>query len=393
MENARQIERLNSHNSKLDKDNNKLDRYCKGLELDKRRMAEDKLNAINEKTVAKNAVSALTREIEWLNKQTETELNNIISLVRDRDKMKKDLQKVEAENQQNKKDISSKQAAIVNLKLQVAVKTEHVRELLANSGQLEKQRDKYCQEASKANANLMQMIEEVKLKKNIIGELKKENIEREAKYKQQQNLYEAVRSDRNLYSKNLIESQDEVAELRRKFKIAAHQIQQLKDEIESKDIALTAKDHAMGEEKKHHDNDKAALGHCKTKLTALEDIMKTTENEKTQYKYMLAETEKQNEASKKEYQNVVDERDILGTQLIRRNDELALLYEKIKILQTTLSKGESQYNERLEDIKLLKYKIGDLKCELRIVTSKAAEIKGLKDEIVNLNKQLLTEKL
>jgi len=144
MENARQIERLNAHNSKLDKDNNKLDRYCKGLELDKRRMAEDKLNAINEKTVAKNAVSALTREIEWLNKQTETELNNIISLVRDRDKMKKDLQKVEAENQQNKKDISSKQAAIVNLKLQVAVKTEHVRELLANSGQLEKQRDKYC---------------------------------------------------------------------------------------------------------------------------------------------------------------------------------------------------------------------------------------------------------
>jgi len=101
---------------------------------------------------------------------------------------------------------------------------------------------------------------------------------------------------------------------------------------------------------------------------------------------MLAETEKQNEASRKEYLNVVNERDILGTQLIRRNDELALLYEKIKILQTTLSKGEQQYNERLEDIKLLKYKIGDLKCELRIVTSKAAEIKGLKDEIVNLNK-------
>lgn len=232
----------------------------------------------------------------------------------------------------------------------------------------------------------MQMIEEVKLKKNIIGELKKENIEREAKYKQQQNLYEQVRSDRNLYSKNLIESQDEVAELRRKFKIAAHQIQQLKDEIDTKDIALTAKDHLMADDKKSHDKDKAELGHCKTKLTTLEDDQKTTENEKKQYKYMLAETEKQNEASRKEYLNVVNERDILGTQLIRRNDELALLYEKISILQTTLSKGEQQYNERLEDIKLLKYKIGDLKCELRIVTSKAAEIKGLKDEIVNLNK-------
>ena len=36
---------------------------------------------------------------------------------------------------------------------------------------------------------------------------------------------------------------------------------------------------------------------------------------------------------------VMGERDILGTQLIRRNDELALLYEKIKIQKSTLTKG------------------------------------------------------
>lgn len=71
---------------------------------------------------------------------------------------------------------------------------------------IEKDRDKFCTEASKANANLMQMVEEVKLKKNLISELKKENIEFEAKLKQQQNLYEAVRSDRNLYSKQWLES-------------------------------------------------------------------------------------------------------------------------------------------------------------------------------------------
>ena len=120
--------------------------------------------------------------------------------------------------------------------------------------------------------------------------------------------------------------------MRRKFKIAAHQIQQLKDEIDQKDLALTAKEHQMGTDKKAADKDKAELGICKAKLHTLEENQKTTENEKLQYKYMLAETEKQNEASRKEYLNVVNERDILGTQLIRRNDELALLYEKIKIL-------------------------------------------------------------
>ena len=72
---------------------------------------------------------------------------------------------------------------------------------------LDKEKEKFSQEAAKANSNLMQMVEEVKLKKNLIGELKKETIDLESKLKQQQNLYEAVRSDRNLYSKNLIERQ------------------------------------------------------------------------------------------------------------------------------------------------------------------------------------------
>jgi hypothetical protein len=48
-------------------------------------LTEAKLNAVNEKTVAKNAVSALTREIEYLRKQTETEQSKIIGLVRDRE--------------------------------------------------------------------------------------------------------------------------------------------------------------------------------------------------------------------------------------------------------------------------------------------------------------------
>lgn len=66
-------------------------------------------------------------------------------------------------------------------------------------------------------------------------------------------MYEAVRSDRNLYSKNLIEAQDEVAELKRKFKIASHQISQLKDEIETKDQALSVEHANMAKQMKYAD--------------------------------------------------------------------------------------------------------------------------------------------
>ena len=69
-------------------------------------------------------------------------------------------------------------------------------------------------------------------------QLQKKIAEGEARLKQQQNLYEAVRSDRNLYAKNLIESQDEIAEMKRKFKVMTRQIEQLKEEIQAKDQAL-----------------------------------------------------------------------------------------------------------------------------------------------------------
>merc|ERR1712066_811375 len=62
-----------------------------------------------------------------------------------------------------------------------------------------------------------------------------------------------------------------------------------------------------------------------------------------------AEFEQQNQ--RKEFEAVTSERNILGTQLIRRNEELTLLYEKIKIQESTLTKGEVQYKKRMDEIK------------------------------------------
>lgn len=36
----------------------------------------------------------------------------------------------------------------------------------------------------------------------------------------------------------------------------------------------------------------------------------------------------------------MNERDVVGAQLVRRNDEISLLYEKIRILEVTLHRGK-----------------------------------------------------
>lgn len=85
----------------------------------------------------------------------------------------------------------------------------------------------------KVNLSSLQM-EEVKKREVQLYQLKKKIMENESKLKQQHTLYEAVCSDRNLCSKNLVEARDEITEIKRKLKIMAHQIDQLKEEIKSK---------------------------------------------------------------------------------------------------------------------------------------------------------------
>jgi chromosome segregation ATPase len=88
---------------------------------------------------------------------------------------------------------------------------------------------------------------QVKLAEGQIFEYKKKLADADAKLRQQQGLYETVRAERNLHSKNLIEAQGEIADMKRKLKIMNHQIDQLKDEIASKEASL-AKEHSVHDE-------------------------------------------------------------------------------------------------------------------------------------------------
>jgi len=97
-------------------------------------------------------------------------------------------------------------------------------------------------------------------------------------------------------------------------------------------------------------------------------------------------------AQEKDYEDVISQRDILGTQLIRRNDELALLYEKVKIQQNTLQNGEIAYKERLEEIRTLKIHIASLNRELEIGKNKVTSIDERQREVLDLQRELLQER-
>jgi chromosome segregation ATPase len=258
---------------------------------------------------------------------------------------------------------------------------------------LEKDREKLGAQASDAGAKYMLALEEVKLREMTMVDLQKKISEGDARLKQQQSLYEAVRSDRNLYSKNLIESQDEIAEMKRKFKIMNHQIEQLKEEIGNKDQAFVKEHIERTKAEKEKEAQKNELMRVKRQVFTSEAAMKNFEAERAKLDRIIDDADRERFRQKTEYDIVINERDILGTQLIRRNDELALLYEKMKTQQRTISKGELAYRERLEDLRVLRLKASALRRELHIAKSQTHNLSSLREEVYRLQLELMQERI
>ena len=354
---------------------------------------EEQKSEVEHSREAKQAeIASLNRDIEAHNKSADSDRKTIEGLVKERDLLSKQLKKTETATSKIQDIIKVNMNTKRNLEQEIAGYKKAAEKQRKKSYQLEKEREKYAIEASDANAKYHKSLEQVKLCEMGILDLQKQISECEYKLKQQQNLYEAVRSDRNLYSKNLIESQDEIAEMKRKFKIMNHQIDQLKEEITAKEQALI-KDHfeltKVQEELMVHKSENLKI---KTQIAEAGKTVQSQKVEIMKLNHIINEADSERMRQKKAYEDVINARDILGTQLIRRNDELALLYEKIKIQQSTLAKGEVQYRQRLEDIALLKVNINDEKRQLHILKRKVKNIDELKAEKIALERELLEEK-
>lgn len=122
------------------------------------------------------------------------------------------------------------------------------------------------------------------------------------------------------------------------------------------------------------------------------EIEKMKEEEKS-LRQVIAKAESDIGRHKKDIDNVMNERDIIGTQLVRRNDELSLQYSRIKVLHGTLQRGEVQYNQRLEDIRLLKLEVNKLRTENTLLTKNIENMSDLRQEVFHLNRDLTRERL
>ncbi|XP_053245246.1 cilia- and flagella-associated protein 58 [Podarcis raffonei] len=378
--------------SQMRQEISKLSKVREVMQRKLRAVEEQKTHAEFERDTLKNQINGLERELEGAKKQAEIDKKAIDELVRERDILNKNLLKAATITQKQMNLVKLHEQSKKNLEEEIQNYKDEAQKQRKIIFQLEKERDRYINEASDLTQKVLHHMEDIKVREMQIFDYKKQIAESETKLKQQQNLYEAVRSDRNLYSKNLIEAQDEINEMRKKLKIMTHQVDQLKEEISAKEAALVKMhlDHQRIEKEK--EALKSELLKMRQQALETKHFIEKQEEEERKLLKIISEADAERIRQKKELDQVISERDILGSQLVRRNDELALLYEKIKIQQSILNKGEMQYRQRMEDIRLLKLEIKKLRREKAILGKSVANVEELRQEVYHMQKELLKER-
>lgn len=242
----------------------------------------------------------------------------------------------------------------INLTLEIKILDEEVTHSKNQIRLLLAEKEKFEHDAEVANQQYYTALEELKLQELQVQELNKKIISDQTKLKQKQSLYESVRADRNLYSKQLVDSQEEINVLKNKFRGMNHHIDQMKEEISSKDHMIV-KEHFL-----HHSVDKERellkneLTKIRKQVQSSEVIIENQRVEIMKLQRIIEEADQESQRQKNELTAVLSERNLLTAQLVKRNAELSEMYHRIKVQRSNLRMGERNFHMYHTDMSAIK---------------------------------------
>jgi chromosome segregation ATPase len=380
-------EEIQQHNTEKEKT---LKMY-EALKARDEKVEEERRQAETARNQLRQDMKDTQEQTDGLKRDGDGDRKRIEDLLRERDILNKDVTKADDRTKKQIDLVKRQETQAMNLRKDILRWKHDAQDFNKRLVDLEQQREKYGIELSQANAKYFAAKEEMKLKGSALTELNKQIATVQAKRNQQKNLYDAVCMDRNKHAKDCMESKEQIAEMRRKFTIMFHQTAALKEEIREKDNDLVKGHFKHKKVRDLIEKLKTAKDKAERREKNLKNIVETQKTQMKKLESTIQEAEQERQAQQKELEGVIGERDILGAQLIRRNEELALLYEKIKIQQSTLQKGEVQYNDRLREVERLRGEIRKTKADVALARTQVTNVDGLKREVHHLSKTLLRE--
>ena len=340
----------------------------------------------------KGDIAILNKNLAGCKKEIEERKLEIEKELRSIEKTESILKKKLEENEKKDKEYNEMNESYKKAMSNLDKNKKELNELEKIYRELERARNKSTEENTKLKNKIDHLLEDIRLGDNRVQELQKKVAEYEKRMKMQREVYDAVRRDKNLYFKNLIETQDDLVERQNLLQFNKKEIENLKSDLKKKDdyiVDIKGKNSKFEKSLKIKEIDNNKLS---KELDSKTKMCQAQEKEMEKLKINVEETAKNYSKLENEYKKTIIDRDNLSSQLIRRNDEVSILHEKIMILTTDMNKLEKKIQEKDDSINNQNRAYNNLTRELRINEKFKEKAEKYAKELIDLNKELLREK-
>lgn len=183
-----------------------------------------------------------------------------------------------------------------------------------------------------------------------------------------------------------------ICSCRRQYRQFGHTIDNLKVDIEGKDASLVKvhyEHHRVEKEKEALRNE---LTRIQKQVQSCEQILASQEVELSKLNAIVIEADGEKMRQTKEFESVVSERNLLVGQLVKRDVELAALYERLRVQKSMLANGAASYAKMAAEREDLAARLAALKGELLVAKTQVGDVAALEAEAKRLDADLRSEK-
>ncbi|KAG5681693.1 hypothetical protein PVAND_011104 [Polypedilum vanderplanki] len=347
----------------------------------------------NEILKLKNIISTFEKEREQTKKTIEQAKKYSDGLLRERDLVRKEMVKCTKTINDHRNHASIVEQQIKTLENEIKQFTHSEQKLTNTISKLKKEKEQLIEDLQNMSDKHDIIKEDLNSKVYQINDYKEKVVENQTRLVKTQHDLQSAQADIINLEKELQMSKDSYEELKEKIKLSVTQMEKLKEQIVMKEEELKKSQKHIEKIEKEKQGMKVeinssliALQHTKSELAEIKEenvkIIKT-----------LRESDSGIEKLKKQLDNLISEKELITTQITRKCSEIELLNQKINMMQMALDRSNSQYNDRLEDIKLLKIEIKNLRSQRNLLARGIANTADMRQEVLQLNRVLVQERV
>ena len=180
--------------------------------------------------------------------------------------------------------------------------------------------------------------------------------------------------------------------MKERIKILQNEVEILKNESSDKDRVLAECKKQVQTENHTRDSLRTELNKKEFNYKNKMSIIGQKINEGDKLNLIINSLQKEMNNLIFNYEMACESRNYMGIQLIDKNDELCILYEKSNIQENILKNGEQEIRQKEEEIRMINLELKERQRQLEVVRKQIPEVPTLANQVYEFKKKLDNEK-